>query len=48
MLHNYKGNPKDIRRTIIELENVKPKNIQEYSEREEKIRKLLELTRVQD
>ena len=44
MLHNYKVNPKDIRETIMELEKAKPKNIQEYREREDKIRKLLELT----
>ena len=46
MLHSYKLNPKEIRREIRELEKVKPKNIEEYSEREDKIRKLLEFARM--
>ena len=43
MLHNYKLNHREIRIKIRELEEVKPKNLEEYYEREDKISKLLEL-----
>ena len=43
MLHSYKLSHREIRRKIRELEEVKPKDIEEYSEKEDKIRKLLEL-----
>jgi hypothetical protein len=46
MLNSYKLNPKEIRRKIGELEKVMPKNIEEYSKREDKIRRLLELSRM--
>jgi hypothetical protein len=46
MLNSYKLNPKEIRKKIRELEKVMPKNIEEYSEREDKIGKLLELSRM--
>ncbi len=43
MLDSYKISHREIRRKIRELEEVKPKNNEEYGEREDKIRKLLEL-----
>ena len=43
MLYSYKLSHREIRRKIRELEEVKPKDIEEYSEKEDKIRKLLEL-----
>ena len=46
ILDNYNLSQRDIRRKIKELEGFKPKNLEEYSEREDKIRKLLELARM--
>jgi hypothetical protein len=45
MLDSYNLSHRDIRRKIRELEEVKPKNLEKYTEREDKIRKLLELAR---
>jgi hypothetical protein len=45
MLDSSKLSHGEIRSKIKELEEVKPKNLEKYTEREDKIRKLLELAR---